>query len=95
MTRPPAVTVTRNPGNGRPWAMLYSSASLVEFRLFETREEANQAAGALAIEKLTSGADYKVAVAQPPGAVPELMAIEAWIDAADELLTAALKKGDR
>lgn len=95
MTRPPAVKVIRNPGDGRPWAMLYSSDSLFEFRLFETRAEAHQAARALATEKLTSGADYTVAVAQLPGAVPDLMAIEAWIDAADGLLAATLKKGDR
>lgn len=95
MTLPSTVSVTRNPGPGRPWAVIHVSDGLFEFRLFRTRGEALDAAKVFATSKLHSGVDYTVAAARLPRALPAELAVEAWIDAADDLLARTFQKRGR
>lgn len=86
------ITMMRNPGVGRPWALLFSSTGRFEFQLFDTLAEACEAARKMAVDKLTSGSAYKVEVAELPFATRDALAIEAWIEHTDALLADVLAK---
>ncbi|MBJ7447156.1 MAG: hypothetical protein JHC81_06435 [Brevundimonas sp.] len=88
----PAVTVSRNPGIGRPWAVSLAAPNIFVWRLYDNYPDAFSAARALAVGKLEEGQDFSVAMAQLPHDIPAVSAIEVSIELADALLAAALSK---
>lgn len=91
----PAVTVSRNPGVGRPWAVCLAAPNVFIWRLFDNYADAFSAARAIAISKLEEGQDFSVATAQLPHDIPAASAIEVSIDLADALMAACLSKKAR
>jgi hypothetical protein len=87
---PPTVTLSRNPGHGKPWAVCWAAPNTFIFRLFEDYPDALAAARAIAVAKLEGDQDFSIAIARLPYDVPATSAIEASIDLADALLAAAL-----
>lgn len=88
----PTVTVSRNPGVGRPWAVCFAAPNTFVWRLFDNYPDAFAAARALAVGKLEGDQDFSVAIAKLPHDVPAASAIEVSIEMADALLAAALSK---
>lgn len=89
---PPTVTLSRNPGTGKPWAVCWAAPNTFIFRLFEAYPDALAAARAIAVANLEGNEDFSIAIARLPFDVPATSAIEAGIDLTDALLAAVLSK---
>ena len=84
------VTVSRNPGEGKPWAVCWAGPNTFIWRLFESYPDALAAARAIAVSKLEGGQDFSIAIARLPYDIPATTAIEVSIELTDALLAAAL-----
>jgi hypothetical protein len=92
---PPTVTLSRNPGAGKPWAVCLAAPNTFTFRLFDAYPDALAAARAIATGKLEGDQDFSIAIARLPYDVPATSAIEASIELADAMLAAVLSKRKR
>jgi hypothetical protein len=92
---PPTVTLSRNPGAGKPWAVCWAAPNTFMFRLFADYPDALAAARAIAVDKLEGDQDFSIAIARLPYDVPHTSAIEASIELADAMLAAVLSGKDR